>query len=77
MQTIQMVLDEDLLGEADRAARKQGLNRSALLREALREYLKRLEARDKERRDREGYERYPDTEPELSGWEKVAVWPED
>jgi len=77
MQTIQMVIDEDLLTEADRAARQAGLNRSALLREALRGYLKRLDVRDKERRDREGYERYPDTEPELTGWEKVAVWPED
>jgi metal-responsive CopG/Arc/MetJ family transcriptional regulator len=76
MQAIQVVIDEELLGEADRAAKKEGLNRSALLREALRAYLRRLDLRDRERRDREGYERRPDTDPELTGWEKMAAWPE-
>ena len=76
MQTIQIVVDEDLLRAADRHAEQAKLNRSALVREALRTYLKRLEIRDKERRDREGYERSAGTEAELCGWEKVAAWPE-
>jgi metal-responsive CopG/Arc/MetJ family transcriptional regulator len=75
MQTIQVVLGEELLRAADRAARRTKVNRSALIREALRQHLKRLEVREKERRDREGYERYPDHE--FGGWEKVAAWPED
>ncbi len=77
MQTIQVVIDEELLEAADRHARRAKVNRSALLREALRGYLKQQEAREKERRDRAGYERHPDIEAEFSGWERVAVWPEE
>lgn len=77
METIQIVLDADLLRAADRAVRKLKTNRSALLREALRAYLKRLDTRDKERRDREGYVRYPDSLDEPGVWDKVADWPDD
>lgn len=77
MQTIQVVIDDDLLRAADRQARRAKLNRSALVREALRGYLRQQEARERERQDREGYQRLPDTEAELSGWERVAAWPEE
>lgn len=77
VQTIQVVLDKQLLRAADRAARQSKLNRSALIREALRAYLKQLNARERERRDREGYERVPDDEAALAVWEQVAKWPED
>ena len=77
METIQIVLDEDLLKQADRAARRLKTNRSALFREALRGLLARLEARERERRDREGFRRYPDSLDEPSSWEKVAEWPEE
>ncbi len=75
MRTVQIVLDEELLGVADRVARKSKVSRSALVRQALREYLQKLHLREQERRDREGYERYPDTPGELDAWERVAVWP--
>jgi len=61
METIQIVLDGDLLRAADRAARKLKTNRSALFREALKAYLKHLDIREREERDREGYIRYPDS----------------
>jgi metal-responsive CopG/Arc/MetJ family transcriptional regulator len=77
METIQVVLDEDLLRAADRAAKRLDINRSSLIREALRRYLKALQHELLERRDREGYERQPDTEPDLSVWEGVTAWPED
>lgn len=77
MPTIQVVLDEDLLRAANVAARKKKINRSALFREALRGYLKQMHRRELERREREGYLRYPDTEDDLVGWEKVAAWPEE
>jgi metal-responsive CopG/Arc/MetJ family transcriptional regulator len=41
METIQIVLDKPLLEAADRAARRARKNRSALVREALREHLQR------------------------------------
>lgn len=77
MQTVQIVLDEPLLHSADRAARQAGMNRSALVREALRAYLRQLEVREKERRDREGYRRQPDEAGDLAVWEQVAAWPDE
>ena len=76
METIQVVLDADLLKAADRAVKRLKTNRSALFREALRAHLKRLGLADRERRDREGYIRYPDSLDEPAVWDKVADWPD-
>ncbi len=77
MQTIQVVLGEDLLRAADRAARKSKLNRSALIRQALREHLRRIQEHEKERRDREGYSRHPESPGEFAVWDRVAAWPDE
>ena len=77
METIQVVLEADLLRAADRAVRKLKTNRSALFREALRAHLKRLDLREREARDREGYVRYPDSLDEPTVWDKVADCPDD
>jgi metal-responsive CopG/Arc/MetJ family transcriptional regulator len=77
METIQVVLDRTLLRAADRAARKLKTNRSALFREALRAHLARIETLEKEKADREGFKRYPDSLDAPAVWDKVADWPED
>jgi metal-responsive CopG/Arc/MetJ family transcriptional regulator len=77
METIQVVLDAKLLRATERAARRAKLNRSALIREALREHLKRLEIQELEARDRKGYEVRPGGKSEFSAWEKEAIWPEE
>lgn len=77
MQAVQVVLDKELLRAADRAAKRVRLNRSALIRDALREHLKRLQIRELELRDRRGYREHPDTSGDLLAWERVAAWPED
>lgn len=74
METIQVVLDKKLLQAADRAARKMKANRSALVREALSEYLKRLEVQAKEDRDRGGYAKQPQGREDLLVWEAEAAW---
>ena len=76
METIQVVLDSKLLRAVDGAAKRARVNRSALVRGALREHLKRLETQNREARDRRGYEQYPDDAGEVTGWEGVAAWPE-
>jgi Arc/MetJ-type ribon-helix-helix transcriptional regulator len=76
MRTIQVVIGEDLLRSADRVARRLEVNRSALIRDALRGHLQRLRTADLERREREAYERTPDDPAEFSAWDGVAVWPE-
>ncbi|MGD1157567.1 MAG: ribbon-helix-helix protein, CopG family [Terriglobia bacterium] len=75
METIQVVLDSALLRATDGAAKRARVNRSALVRDALRGYLKRLETRELEARDRRGYEEHPDASIEASNWERVAAWP--
>ena len=75
METIQIVLDKSLLQATDRTARRMKLNRSALVREALREHLKRLEIRSSEERDRAGYAKQPQARDESALWETEAAWP--
>jgi len=76
MNTIQVVIEEDLLRSADRAARHLKVNRSSLIRDALREHLRRLRVGDLERREREAYEKTPDDPAEFAAWDEVAAWPE-
>jgi len=76
MVTIQIVLEEDLLAAADRAARRRKVNRSALFREALRGHLASLARHERESADAAGYRRHPETGAEAV-WERVAVWPEE
>jgi metal-responsive CopG/Arc/MetJ family transcriptional regulator len=75
METIQVVLDSALLRATNGAAKRARINRSALIRNALREYLNRLNVREKEARDRQGYEQRPDTWD--STWERVQSWPSE
>ena len=61
MKNIQVVLDEPLLRATDREARRARVNRSALIREAIREHLRRRRL----------------AEEELAPWTKVQVWPRE
>jgi metal-responsive CopG/Arc/MetJ family transcriptional regulator len=75
MEIVQIVLDKKLLHATDQAARRTRRNRSALVRDALREHLRRLEVRAKEERDRAGYSRQPQARDESHRWEAEAAWP--
>lgn len=77
METVQIVLDKKLLVATDRAARRTKRNRSALVRDALRERLRRLEVRGREERDRAGYAKHPADEEEVNMWGAEAIWPEE
>ena len=75
VETIQIVLEKALLQAADRAARKRRVNRSALIREALRAYLRRQAIDDRARRDRAGYLGRGDEA--FAVWDQVAAWPDE
>ena len=75
METIQIVLDKKLLQAADQAARQTKRNRSALMRDALREHLLKLEIRRQEECDRAGYASRPQAKDEVLAWEAEASWP--
>jgi len=77
METIQIVIDSKLRQAADRAAKRRKVNRSALFREALREYLRRAHIAELEERDRRGYEARPETEEERAFGKGETAWLED
>jgi len=74
MKTVQMTLDEDLVAEVDKVAKKLGTTRSALTRHALRAALNRIREKEMERKHREGYIRKPVKHGEFSDWEAEQVW---
>ena len=75
METIQIVIEKELLRATDRAARQRRLHRSALVREALRAHLRRLAVTERERKDRAGYASAADTE--FSRWDRLTAWPDE
>jgi metal-responsive CopG/Arc/MetJ family transcriptional regulator len=77
MEIVQIVLDKKLLHAADQAAKRTNRNRSALVRDALREHLRRLELRAREERDRQGYSLQSHADAEAQDWESEATWPEE
>ena len=77
METIQVVLSPDLLKAADKLAKRQKVNRSALIRRALQEYLSRQQVAHLEEVERRGYEAHPQRTQEYRPWEAIAAWPED
>ncbi|MBI3281569.1 MAG: ribbon-helix-helix protein, CopG family [Acidobacteria bacterium] len=77
METVQLVLDRNLLKAADAAAKRHKVNRSELIRRALREHLGRLRVAELEERDRRGYAAQPQRVEEYRPWEEAAAWPED
>ena len=76
METIQVVLDTKLLKATDLAAKRQKQNRSALIRHALEQHLKRLHELELEEQDRRGYRSKPQQVDEFRIWEDSAAWPE-
>ncbi|TAN20586.1 MAG: ribbon-helix-helix protein, CopG family [Acidobacteria bacterium] len=70
---VQVVLDDKLLQAANLEARRTKRNRSALIREALREYLRRQQIKAWEDQEREGYKRIPEDIEEAKFWESQAV----
>jgi len=77
METIQIVIDSKLRQTADRLAKRKKVNRSALVRDALREYVKRERIREMEERERRAYLAHPQTDDEWLIWEGEAAWPEE
>ena len=76
METIQVVLDTKLLRATDLAAKRRKVNRSALIRHAIEQHLKRLRELELEEQDRRGYLAQPQREDEYRIWEGAAAWPE-
>ena len=77
MKPIQVTFDETLLARLDRHPMVRERGRSAVLREAAAEFLKRDEARAIDRRYREGYGSAATSDCELKEWAAQGEWPEE
>jgi metal-responsive CopG/Arc/MetJ family transcriptional regulator len=77
MKTVQMTLDEELVAQVDKAARKLHTSRSGFTREALRRALRDVQAKELEEEHRRGYAQLPVAEGEFSVWEEEQKWGEE
>jgi metal-responsive CopG/Arc/MetJ family transcriptional regulator len=77
MATIQVVLDAKLLKATNLAAKRGKVNRSALIRSAVEEHLKKLKKLELEEQERRAYLAQPQQPDEYRGWESIAAWPTD
>lgn len=75
--TIRVELDGGLLELADEIAKKRSVNRSALIREAVRSYVKKAWFEELERQESLAYIRQPDDAVDAHRWERAADWPDD
>ncbi len=77
MKTIQVLFDERLLQalDADEEVRKKG--RSAVLRRAAEDYLRRSRSRRIADQYRRAYSGEGGISEELKGWASEGVWPEE
>ena len=76
MKVIQITIDERLLStlDSDKEVKKAG--RSAVIRRAVAEYLKKRRSAAIDEEYRRAYQGKP-ADPELAGWTDEGVWPEE
>ena len=74
IKTIQMTIDESLLEEVDSTRVGLGMNRSAFIREALRQAMERFRMAELERKHAAGYARRPVEPGEFDVWEAEQAW---
>ena len=77
MKAIQIMISEDLLRRLDQDEEVKQSGRSAVLRRAVAEYLRRARSRRITERYRRAYGHGAYPERELDGWAKEGAWPED
>lgn len=74
MHTIQMTIDDELLGDVDRLARELEMTRSRLIREALGRYIDERRTALLEEAHRLAYERDPQSDEEIASWQDLQHW---
>ena len=76
MKTIQMTINEPLLMQVNDAIKELGMTRSAFIRNALQQALRRFEIAKLERKHKTGYTRHPVEPGEFDIWEAEQSWEE-
>ena len=76
MKAIQVTFDESLLERLDSHPAVKQRGRSAILRDAAIDYLRKQERAEIDRLYGEGYGETTSVESELLGWDEEGVWPQ-
>ena len=76
MKNVQVTIDNDTLARVDRVGKPLGLNRSAIVRQALREWLHRHAVDSFERDWIVALERKRDDASRAEAWRGLQVWGE-
>lgn len=79
MKVIQVPIDDVLLGALTRLAKGRRSTRAALIREACRRYMERIEEEELDRKYVEGYRRNPESISvgKLGEQMAIEVWPKE
>jgi metal-responsive CopG/Arc/MetJ family transcriptional regulator len=76
MKAVQVLFDEPLLRRLDEDAEVHRIGRSAVLRRAAAEYLRKRRTRHVSEAYRRAYSKDAGAGREFAGWENEGVWPE-
>ena len=74
MKNVQITVDQDTLNQVDRIGKPLGLKRSEIVRQALREWLKRHHVETFEREWIAGLQKNPDDAARANDWNEAQVW---
>jgi antitoxin component of RelBE/YafQ-DinJ toxin-antitoxin module len=74
MGTIELMVDESLLAEAEKTARSMDMTPSDFIRVALERAVQQIETISMERKHAQGYARQPQTSEEVSEWDDEQDW---
>jgi CopG family transcriptional regulator/antitoxin EndoAI len=76
MKNVQISFDENLLEEVDRFAASERISRSAIVRKALKYWIKEKEIKEFENDWIRSLQEKPDDSTELESWVQVQKWEE-
>ena len=74
MKNVQITIDEDTLSRVDKAGKPLGLNRSEIVRRALRDWLHRHAVEQFEREWIDALQKHPDDPGRAEAWAGVQSW---
>lgn len=76
MKNIQVSFDENMLHEVDKAAISLKKTRSAIIRDAIKYWLKEKDVKEFEQNWISSLKEHPDETEELEAWTKIQTWSE-
>ena len=74
MKNVQVTIDQDTLTQVDRLARPLGLKRSAIVRQALRQWVQRQAVERFERDWITAVRKHPDDQARADEWREAQTW---